>query len=497
MTNLGSLSRIGLALALLSLSILLTGDLFIGTRGNSTQLFLESRRAICESLAVQFSSLVAVDDMRTVEATMRNLVKREGNIVSTALRTRDGRIRAQAGNHDLHWNFEDASDSSITHAQVPIIRNKERWGTVEIRFQDVQKDWLDNLTTPFTLLAVYVFFAGFVGYTIFMRRTLKHLDPGAVIPDRVKGALDVLTEGIVLIDDSGNIVLVNKAISKRIGISDDKLLGRKLTSLDWAFPDAPGAQQIMPWLVTLDEGKDVLDTRLLLEGDESTRTFTVNSSVIPDEHGSAQGALVTFDDVTELESKNSKLSELVSELRKSRNIVAAKNEELQILAERDPLTNLFNRRAFFDRLEIEMEEAGAIGDDLCVIMLDIDHFKSINDTYGHAAGDQLIRALAEIINSLLRSGEVAGRYGGEEFCILIPNADAAVGEKIGERLRKKIEEDARNAIPEHAGRVTTSVGVASLAGGADDARRLVDQADQALYASKESGRNRVTRWDLI
>jgi diguanylate cyclase (GGDEF)-like protein len=239
------------------------------------------------------------------------------------------------------------------------------------------------------------------------------------------------------------------------------------------------------------------DIRLRLKLGDNQRTFMVNSTALLGDDGAAQGALVSFDDVTELESKNMQLGDLVGELRESRNVVTAKNEELRELAERDPLTNLYNRRAFFERLDSEFSGLQTSGSDLCILMLDIDHFKSINDNYGHGAGDEVIQGLAEIMQSELRGNEVAGRYGGEEFCVLIPDADIAIGARVAERLRLRIEEQAAGRVPQLDRLVTTSIGVASAAGGAVDGRRLLDQADEALYASKENGRNRVTRWDEI
>jgi diguanylate cyclase (GGDEF)-like protein len=423
---------------------------------------------------------------------------REDQVLSAALRSADGRIRAEAGNHNQQWKGFTLDRSTVTHTRVPIIKNGSRWGAVEIRFAAEEDDWLHTLTNPFTLLAVYVFVAGFFGYMFFMRRTLKHLDPGAVVPKRVKRALDALSEGIILLDDNENVVLANTSIGKKMGIDDSVLLGKKLSAMGWVNPataDTGGME--FPWLESLQSGEDLADIRLRLKLGDNQRTFMVNSTALLGDDGAAQGALVSFDDVTELESKNMQLGDLVGELRESRNVVTAKNEELRELAERDPLTNLYNRRAFFERLDSEFSGLQTSGSDLCILMLDIDHFKSINDNYGHGAGDEVIQGLAEIMQSELRGNEVAGRYGGEEFCVLIPDADIAIGARVAERLRLRIEEQAAGRVPQLDRPVTTSIGVASAAGGAVDGRRLLDQADEALYASKENGRNRVTRWDEI
>lgn len=216
MSPMGPITRISMSLALLTLSILLTGDLFFGARSDTEEIKMEARRRIAESLAIQFSSLVAIDDLSTIRVSLQNLTQRDDDILSAALRTRDGKIRAEAGNHIQNWQDVPFDKSTLTHTQVPIFKNNSRWGTVEIRFSEEQGSsiWAD-IFSPFVLLASYVFLAGFIAYLFFMRRTLRHLDPSAVIPDRVKTALDALSEGVVLVDDKQQVVLANTAMVKK------------------------------------------------------------------------------------------------------------------------------------------------------------------------------------------------------------------------------------------------------------------------------------------
>ena len=499
MKGISPIVRISLSLALLTLSLLLTGDLFFGERTDEDQIKMEARRRICESLAIQFSSLIAVGDMSTIRLTLKNLVLRDDDVLSPALRTIDGRIRAGAGNHNVQWQDMPFDKSTVTHTQVPIFRNNTRWGTVEIRFADAEvlSTW-QRISTPFSLLAVYMFLAGFVGYVFFMRRTLKHLDPGAVIPERVKAALDILTEGVILVDTKQQVVLANSAISDKLGLSSSDLLGKNLARLGWVGSKSEDTTpKEFPWQSAMAKGGSQIGARLELALSDSEHTFMVNSSPILDDKGKAQGALTTFDDITEWEEKNLQLKGMVNQLQSSRDEVSRKNDELQVLAERDSLTNCLNRRAFFERADAEFEIARDGDAEMSIIMLDIDHFKSVNDEYGHGVGDEVIKSIANILQTSMRGDEVVGRYGGEEFCVLVPNASIEIGAKIGERLRKQIEENATKTIPKLAGNITASFGVSSAAGGADDTGKLVDQADQALYASKEYGRNRVSRWDEI
>jgi len=179
------------------------------------------------------------------------------------------------------------------------------------------------------------------------------------------------------------------------------------------------------------------------------------------------------------------------ELRKRNRDFDAAMIKLQQIANEDVLTGLATRRALLDRLHIEADRIQRFSSSLTVVMLDLDHFKQINDRYDHAMGDMVLRAIGELILSNIRSVDIAGRYGGEEFCIVLPGTDLAGGLKFADTLRiaiseKLIEDNGRQV------RVTASFGVAtSETVIADRGEDLIRAADTALYDAKHSGRNRV------
>jgi len=158
----------------------------------------------------------------------------------------------------------------------------------------------------------------------------------------------------------------------------------------------------------------------------------------------------------------------------------------------DALTGLFNRRYMGNHLSTLIEQAGARGKPLSALMLDIDYFKSINDTYGHDAGDDVLRDLALRVKRSIRGIDLACRTGGEEFVIVMPETDMAVAAMVAERLRRRI---AAEPFPINQGQrtipVTLSIGIAALRGQDDNAASLLKRADQALYRAKRDGRNRV------
>jgi two-component system cell cycle response regulator len=158
----------------------------------------------------------------------------------------------------------------------------------------------------------------------------------------------------------------------------------------------------------------------------------------------------------------------------------------------DGLTGLYNRRYMESHLGALLEQAGARGKPLTIMVLDIDFFKSINDTYGHDAGDDVLREFAVRIRKSIRGIDLACRLGGEEFVIVMPETDMAVATIVAERLRRRIASEAFNiAQGVKAIDVTISIGIATLDTADDTPSTILKRADQALYRAKRDGRNRV------
>ncbi|MGH2681927.1 MAG: diguanylate cyclase [Actinomycetota bacterium] len=162
--------------------------------------------------------------------------------------------------------------------------------------------------------------------------------------------------------------------------------------------------------------------------------------------------------------------------------------DVRQMAETDPLTGLANRRTFDRYLEKELSRARRRGDPVSLVMIDIDHFKAFNDTYGHQAGDELLQAVARTLSRAARDFDLVARYGGEEFAVILPTCSWEDSLLAADRLRKAVGK-ARSHAP-----VTGSAGVASFPAHAADGATLIRAADIALYESKKAGRDRVTRW---
>ena len=166
------------------------------------------------------------------------------------------------------------------------------------------------------------------------------------------------------------------------------------------------------------------------------------------------------------------------------------------MAVTDALTGLFNRRYFQQALEREMSRADRGASSIALLLLDIDHFKDLNDTFGHALGDTVLKKIADVLHGTLRKGDVLARYGGEEFVVLLSHATYEGAQEFAQRIWKAVG-SARIHPGGGSHRVTASVGWALLPEDADTAESLVENADRALYFAKETGRNRVAGYHLV
>ena len=193
--------------------------------------------------------------------------------------------------------------------------------------------------------------------------------------------------------------------------------------------------------------------------------------------------------------RTAELKQTVNELEREIKARKRAETELQRLAITDPLTNAYNRRYFFEVAEREIERSCRHGLCLSVVMVDLDHFKQINDQYGHITGDQVLRTMADCFRDNLRKIDIIGRYGGDEFVLLMPESDGLQVSKVADRLRKKLIARVRK-IQKFSQPITISLGLYTLSNkDGISVEDFIDRADQALYAAKQGGRNRISVWD--
>ena len=484
--------KLAASLVALLFSAALIGDA-LGLLPRPEDRVREARKMISETLAVQLSDAAARGDNKAIARTLQALIERNEDIVFGELVLSTGESIATFG-QPVASKRSVLDLSTLDHLVVPIFRDQSSWGRVQLQFRP-SRDWgLRYVGFPLTSLTFIAFLcvSCFASYYLFLRRALRELNPTKAVPERVNAAFEVLAEGVLILDDNSQIVLANASFARRIGTTPEQLIGTSPDVHDWDL-SGKGAQRY-PWQIAMDTGEHVVDMRLGLRVDEASISFTVNAAPILDAAGRHRGVLITFDDVSSLEAKNTELARMLTELNETQRVIEVKNQELEILATRDALTGVLNRRSFLAAGERFVAESLERGAPMCALMVDIDHFKRVNDDFGHRVGDQAIKAVADALGTFFRKGDCVGRYGGEEFVVALPDTTADDAMATAERLRQHVATlTDGDELPMET--LTVSIGVSELDASAANMSELMDRADRGLYKAKETGRNQVCRFD--
>lgn len=492
MKRLTAAARIALCLSILSISGLLLAKA-AGLVPDYHAAILRGRVAFSEALAVNCSAYASRGDWEQLDAMLRAVVHRNADLISLGVRRTDGKLVTQIGPHTEKWQALPDSTSTDSQILVPIHAGDQHWGTVELRYVPARLPSALGLSDhPLVEFVVFIGLINILIFYLFLRRVLRHLDPSKVVPDRVRNALNALVSGLLLLDKDRQIVLANEAFAATLAESPEDLQGRDASVLPWKSATGDQTLSEFPWERSLRERVSLIGQPLAIEAPgQARRVFQVNSSPIIDEDGTVRGALASFDDVTALESKKEELMLMLEALKKSREAIREQNEKLQILATRDPLTGCLNRRSFFEDFDELWQQATNHDRPLSCIMVDVDHFKSVNDNYGHSVGDEVLRTVGQLLRAEGK-GFVICRFGGEEFCVLMPGEDIGPAADVAEHFRHQIEQLDFGELS-----ITASLGTSSNRLGASSPQDLLDQADKCLYVAKRNGRNQVVRWDRV
>ena len=486
--------QISIALLSLTISILLVAY-SLGLFPSDDSGALETRARISESLAIELANLVGRKDAVAIKDIIDAEVERDSEILSMGIRGVDGKLLVGSGDHESRWVELTDGKSTATEVQISLRNGDVPAGRIELVFRPLASS-ATILGLPPTLFRLLGFtaLAGFLGYCFILKRALRELDPGRAIPERVKTAFDTLAEGVVIIDEREFVLLSNDAFAKNIAKSSDSLLGTSISALPWAHSDTVTSE--MPWRTAMRSEHSVLGVPLeIYNRDGDARRLLVNATRILDGGGIARGVIATFNDVTDLHQKNEQLNLSIQQLQISQAKISEQNEQLQFLASSDPLTACLNRRTFFERAERALYDARIQHQPMSFLMVDADHFKSINDRFGHVTGDKVLVGLADLLKRACSGLGLVGRYGGEEFCIAVTGLFATDVERLAEQIRRAVA-DVTTWLP-NGERVTISIGIASLDQTALEIADLVKRADEALYAAKTGGRNRFVSWEAM
>lgn len=299
----------------------------------------------------------------------------------------------------------------------------------------------------------------------------------------VMDILQNIDVGLVVLDEEFNVQLWNSFMQNHSARSPGDVLGRKIFDL---FPELPE-----PWFRRKVQSVSLLRNSAFTTWEQRPFLFRFknyrpvtgraefmyqNSTIIPlsDVKGKVGHICIILYDVTEIATNRLQLQRA--------------NHQLHIISRTDGLTGLLNRKTWEESLHHEFKRFARYGHTCSLLMFDIDHFKRVNDTYGHPAGDEVIRQTAAVVRKCIRDIDVAGRYGGEEFAIILTNTDAQGALTVAERLRTQVE---ANTVyyEDHVIHFTISVGVAEVHSRMSEPTLWIDSADRGLYRAKRAGRN--------
>ena len=284
-----------------------------------------------------------------------------------------------------------------------------------------------------------------------------------LIPVAYNTLVDQMKDGVIVLDGDWRILDLNAASQEILSVDLIKALGKQVPT------EHPLSQILAEYA-----GNSTHPGEVLFKVHDGERYYEMHVTMLLDNRKAVYGRLVLLHDITDWKRAEKKL---------------------EIMALTDPLTGIYNRRHFFELAENEFTRSIRTGAAMSLILMDIDHFKIVNDSLGHLAGDQVLQDLVARCQGILRQYDVIARYGGEEFIILLPETGREAAEQIGERLRERI---AREPFLTDDGQavVTISLGISSHQSvGSESLNSLVNCADRALYQAKQKGRNRACTWN--
>ncbi len=306
-----------------------------------------------------------------------------------------------------------------------------------------------------------------------------------VEPKLLEPILSHINIGVIVVDRECRVVVWNDFMETHSGITGDAIVGKNLFD---TFPELP-----RPWLEKKLETVFLLGSYAFTNWQERPYLIRMphnrpitggvdcmrhNCTFLPVRNVGAEvnHVCITISDVTDVAISEERLQEAM--------------RKIEVLSTEDSLTGLCNRRQMQVQLELEVARSLRYGTPLSFVLIDFDHFKTINDTFGHLCGDRVLTEIASRIKGVIRDADIAARFGGEEFALILPMTDLSGAQDVAERARRCVEEAPVEFETEKVS-LTISGGIALLGEGKKDVDSLIGAADRALYAAKRAGRNCV------
>lgn len=457
---------------------------------SASTLTLDGRAVLCLVVRDVTAEKEAADAVRASEAKFRAFM--DSAPISAFMKDESGRytyvnepIVQRFGQPTEFWQGQTdtelftcrysadlrANDVAVMRGSGPVVFNEV------IPTDDGGESHWTTYKFPFRDASGRLFLAG-IGLDVTEKKRAE--DALRASEAKFRTTVDRLAEGVFVVEPrTQTFVEANVALLNILGYTLDEFL--VLSPSDLVANEAPEVVERTVEAVKAAlarDGRFDMGRRSFRRKDGAVVPVEVRVSLVPSD-GTGLHAVVVRD-MTEQVRYEEQLFEYQASLE-------AANAKLKALAVTDALTGLRNRGAFNSKLGEEFERSTRYDHALSVILMDVDHFKQFNDTFGHPAGDAVLKAVAAVLQRTARSTDLVARYGGEEFVLVLPDTDRARALVMAERVRRAV---AAEAWDKRA--ITVSVGVSTLTADTPDASALVQEADVALYRSKQAGRNRVS-----
>ena len=475
----------------------------VAQRVATSQLFLVRALAGDETVSVQeqvFQPLHATQDLigdalKGDAADGALVAAARDSVIREDLKRLRALVNSFAALSSSRWNNRHGPGTILTEADA---QSDDLYGQIRDQIAELSDDVgaaTDrdrSLVQRLNTIVLGIMLLLFVGVGVFAKRTRRQIvrrnvDLEAAVRQRTSALaasearttaiVNTAVDAIITADEAGTIESVNPATEKIFGFTEVELIGQSVSRL---MPDGDAGDHDAHVHRFVESGRE----RILGMGREtlakrkSGATFPIDISVSKAEVEDGLVFVGLIRDITERKRAETELQ--------------AAKEAAEEAARRDPLTGLWNHNRILEHLMEELSRSDRLGTPVSVAMVDLDHFKHINDTHGHMVGDEVLREVSRRLADVVRLYDRVGRFGGEEFVVVLPGTSQAEAEAAAERIR---EELSREPVPTSVGpiSVTASLGVVTREGElANDATTLLVAADTALYSSKESGRDRVT-----
>lgn len=306
MFRLSAKARMAMGMATLVVTMLLVLNM-AGLLPDHRKTAMWGRCAISELVALQIRPVILQRDIHRMEGLLESVVERNDEILSGAIRRRDGELIAVVGDHQALWDTTvEVSDDRQVY--VPLHAGGADWGRVEICYKPlVRRGWMGMLDQPSNRLVIMMGLFSWLVFYLYLRKMLNHIDPTGAVPGRVRNALDTLGDGLLVIDRRSKIVLANRSLAESINRTPQQMVGMEASELPWALT---GEEKEFPWTRVLKSGQSVLGEIIAYKrGGRDDAIFQVSCSPVIGSGGAAQGVLISLDDVSELERTKQQLSE--------------------------------------------------------------------------------------------------------------------------------------------------------------------------------------------